>query len=176
MSPVNKCTGHRKYVFPNPYVMVFFFFIFPCCDMYYNLSQYWALSFLANTNKCTEFRKYAFPDPCVIVFFMLWYILPPLTILVTLVFSHYEQVYRTQKVCVSGPMCNCLFFSRLWYVLPSVAILVTLVFSHYEQVCRTLKVCISGPMFILFFLFFIFLFCLTVSGLPLSTSSGLPYF
>ena len=28
----------------------------------------------------------------------------------TLVFSHYEQVFRTQKVCVSGPKCNGLSF------------------------------------------------------------------
>ena len=57
MSPINKCTGHRKYAFPDPCVMVFF----SCCDMYYHLSQYWSLSFLATTNKCTELRKYAFP-------------------------------------------------------------------------------------------------------------------
>ena len=39
-------------------------------------------------NKCTSRRKYAFPDPSVIVFFfMLRYVLSPLTILDTYVFS-----------------------------------------------------------------------------------------
>ena len=55
-----------------------------------------------NNYMATGRRKYVFPDPCVIFFFMLRYVLPPLTILVTLVFSCYEQVYRTQKVCISG--------------------------------------------------------------------------
>ena len=64
----------------------------------------------------------------------------------------YEQVNRSQKVCVCVPTCNCLFM--LWYVLPLFTILGTFVFSHYEQVYRTRKVWICGPMFIgLIFLF-----------------------
>ena len=43
--------------------------------------------------------------------FMLWYLLPPLIILHTFVFSRYEQVYRTLKVCFSIPMFIRLFFS-----------------------------------------------------------------
>ena len=65
-------------------------------------------------NKCTGRRKYAFPDPSVIVFsFMQWYVLPPLTIFGTFVFSHYEQDYGTQKVCISGPMFIWTFFLYL---------------------------------------------------------------
>ena len=48
----------------------------------------------------------------------------------------YEQVYRSQKVCVFGPMCNGPFFI-LWYELPPLTVLDTFVFSHYEQVYRT---------------------------------------
>ena len=39
-------------------------FFFSGCDMYYHLSQYWSLLFLATMKKCTELRKYVFPDPC----------------------------------------------------------------------------------------------------------------
>ena len=60
--------------------------------------------------------------------------------------SHYEQVYRSQKVCISGPMCNCPFSCcDMYYYLSQYW---TLVFSYYEQVYRTQKVCVSGPMFI----------------------------
>ena len=76
----------------------------------YNKFHEWTSGWTSTMNKYTGRRKYAFPDPWVMVFsFMLWYILLPLTILDTFVFIHYEQVYRTQKVCVSGPMCNGLF-------------------------------------------------------------------
>ena len=34
-------------------------------------------------------------------------------ILGTFVFSHYEQVYKTQKVCISGPTFIKLFFLAL---------------------------------------------------------------
>ena len=80
----------------------------------YNECHEWTSGWTSPMYKCsvTGRRKYAFSDPCVFVFFfffMLWYVLPPLTILVTLVFSPYEQVHRTQKVCISGPMFIRLF-------------------------------------------------------------------
>ena len=62
-------------------------------------------------NKCAGHRKYAFPDPCVMVFFQVVICTTNLSQYWTLVFSHYEEVYRTQKVRVSGPKCNNLFFS-----------------------------------------------------------------
>ena len=83
-SPMNKsrATGSRKYAFPDPSVIVFFFF-FSCCDMYYHLSQHWALV-LATMNKCTELRKYALPNPYFMIFFFLFlWVLPPLKILDT---------------------------------------------------------------------------------------------
>ena len=65
--------------------------------------------------------------------------------------ASYEQVYRSQKVCVCEPKCNGLLF-MLWYVVSPLTILDTSVFSHYEQVYRNQEVCVSGPMFIgLFF-------------------------
>ena len=39
------------------------------------------------------------------------------------VVSHYGQVYRTLKVCVSGPMSIRLFFFLFWWVLPPLRIL-----------------------------------------------------
>ena len=71
------------------------------------------------------------------------------TILGSFVFSHYEQVYRTQKVCVSGPM-----FIR------QVAISMhfrTYVYWTGRRKCafpdlylldRSQKVCFSGTLFI----------------------------
>ena len=41
---------------------------------------------------------------------------PPLTI--SLVFSHYEEVYRTQKVCISGPMFIGIFLLFCWVLPP----------------------------------------------------------
>ena len=79
----------------------------------YNKCYEWMLVWISTTNKCraTGHRKYAFPDPRVIVcvFLMLCYVLPPLTELYTFVFSQYEQVYRTRKVCISRPMFIGLF-------------------------------------------------------------------
>ena len=49
---------------------------------------------------------------------------------------------KSQKVCVSGPKCNGLFF-MLWYVLPPLIILGTLAFSHYEQVYGTMLLYMS---------------------------------
>ena len=65
---MHKCraTGCRKYAFTDPRVIVFFF---SCCDMYYHLSKYWSLLFLATMNRWIELRKYAFPDPCLLDFF-----------------------------------------------------------------------------------------------------------
>ena len=63
-SPMNKCTGCRMYAFPDPSVIFFFKYY----DMYYHLSQYWSLLFLAAMINCTEHRKYAFLNPCLIVF------------------------------------------------------------------------------------------------------------
>ena len=68
-------------------------------------------------NKCraTGHRKYAFPDPCVIVYFSCCDTVGLCTTtshnIEDFCFSHHEQVYRTQRVCVSGPKCNNLFFS-----------------------------------------------------------------
>ena len=79
----------------------------------YNKCQECTTGWTPPMNKCraTDLRMYAFPDPCVIVFFFHVVIsLPPLTILLTLVFSHYEQVYRIQKVCISWPMFITFFF------------------------------------------------------------------
>ena len=68
----------------------------------YNKCHEWTLSLTSPMNKCraTGRRKYAIPDPCVIVFFfpLLCFVLTTLRILATFVFSHYEQVYETQKV------------------------------------------------------------------------------
>ena len=83
----------------------------------YNKCHEWTSGWTSPMNKCraTGHRKYEFPDLCIIVFFfMLWYVLPPLTMLVTLVFNRYEQVYKTQKVCVFGPMFIRLFFLFCW--------------------------------------------------------------
>ena len=41
------------------------------------------------------------------------------------VVSHYEQVYITQKVCISGLMFITLFFLLFWWVLPPLKILDT---------------------------------------------------
>ena len=56
--------------------------LFLCCDVYYHLSQYWALLFLAIMNKCIKLRKYAFPEPCLLYFFyfLSWWVLLPLKI------------------------------------------------------------------------------------------------
>ena len=61
----------------------------------------------------------------------------------------YEQVNRSQKVCVSGPKCS-LFFNVVICTTISHNI-GHLVFSHCEQFYRTQKVCVSGPIFIGFF-------------------------
>ena len=53
---------------------------------------------------------YAFPDPGVMVFFYIVIYTTTSHNIGHFVFSHYEQVYRTQKVCVSGPMFIGLFF------------------------------------------------------------------
>ena len=45
----------------------------------------------------------------VCLFFRLWYVLPPLTILDTFVFSHCEQVCRSQNVYICEPMFIGLF-------------------------------------------------------------------
>ena len=84
-------------------------------------------------SRATGRRKYACPDPCVIVFFfMLWYVLPPLTILATHVFSHYDQVYRTQKVCISRPMFIRFFF-LFWWILSSLKIFDTFLTTLYRE-------------------------------------------
>ena len=41
-SPINKCTGRRKYAFPDPCLLDFFF---PCFGGYYHLSKYLTLIF-----------------------------------------------------------------------------------------------------------------------------------
>ena len=83
----------------------------------YNMCHEWT----SPMNKCTGRIKYAFLGPSVMVFFffMLWYVLPPLTKFDTFVFSHYEQVYRTEKLCISRPMFIGLFL-LFWWVLPDV--------------------------------------------------------
>ena len=71
------------------------------------------VTFSTSYNKCHEWTSgwtnvqgaeiLRFQTLNVIVFFyILWYVLPPVTILDTFVFSHFDQVYSTQKVCVSG--------------------------------------------------------------------------
>ena len=77
----------------------------------YNKCHEWTSDWTSPMKKCraTGRRKHAFPDPCAILFSVLWYVLLRLTIFVTLVFSHYGQMYISQKVCISGPMCNNLF-------------------------------------------------------------------
>ena len=57
----------------------------------------------------------------------------------------YERVYRLQKLGVSGPMCNDLFYH----------VVICTTISHYVQVHRTQKVCVSGPKFIGLFLFLV---------------------
>ena len=66
-SPMNKCraTGRRKYAFPDPCAIVFFFHVVIRTTTSHNISHL----FLATMNKCTELRKYAFPDPCLLEFF-----------------------------------------------------------------------------------------------------------
>ena len=79
----------------------------------YNKYHEWTSCWTSPMNKCeaTSWWKYAFPDPCVVVFFfMLWYVLPPITILGTFAFSLYEQVCRSQKACISGPIFIGVFF------------------------------------------------------------------
>ena len=53
-----------------------------------NKCHEWTSGWSSPMKECraTGRRKYAFPDPCVIFFFMFWYVLPPLTMVVTLCF------------------------------------------------------------------------------------------
>ena len=105
---------------------------FSCCDIYYHLSQYWTFSFLATMNKCTEL-KVCISGPMFIgqvaesmhfrthVQWSLFRVVIfnyHLSQYWTIVFNHYEQVYRTQKVHVSGPMFIGLFFLFLWVLPP----------------------------------------------------------
>ena len=88
----------------------------------YNKCHKWMSSWTSPMNKCrpTGHRKHAFPDPSVIIFSMLWYVprYYHLSRYCTLFFRRYEQVYRTQKVCVSGPMFigNFSCFDRYYHL------------------------------------------------------------
>ena len=72
-------TGRRNYAFPDLCVMV----SFTCCDMYYYVSQYWTLLFLATTNKCTELQNsesMRFRTHVYRIFSLFWWVLSPLKI------------------------------------------------------------------------------------------------
>ena len=71
---------------------------------------------------------------CNCILLMLWYVLPLLTILCTFALSYYEQVYKSQKVCISGPMFIELF-SLFWWVLPPLKIFDTcfLIFNEMKK-------------------------------------------
>ena len=62
---------------------------------------------------------------------MLWYVLPPFTISGTFVLSHYEQVYRTQEVCISE-LIFIRLFSLFWWTLSPLKIFDTFLNTLYK--------------------------------------------
>ena len=115
-------------------------------DISYNKCHEWTSSWTSMESVGLQIAESMRFRTHICLSFMLWYILSSLTIFGTFVFSHYEQVYGTQKVCISGPMFIGVFFFLFWWLLPPLKILDTFVFIHCEQVYRTQKVCVSGPM------------------------------
>ena len=85
---------------------------------YYYKRLEWTSGWTSPMNKCraTDRRKLRFRSHVgpitVIIFFILWYVLPPLRILGTSVFSHYQQVYWTQKVCIYVYVCMYIWCFR----------------------------------------------------------------